>query len=169
MGGTGTTGGHYGTYEGRNITREDYDRLNEQDRTRVQLLEEELHVEKEARQAGEVTVSKHVVEEQVEVPVTLQREEVVISRHDVNRPADAAALQAGEVFRDQTISVPVHEEVAVVSKEAHVAEEIEIEKRAVSEQRTVTDTVRREELDVNAPQNVRVEGTSGTTGTSGTM
>lgn len=153
----------YGTYEGRQITRADYEKMPEQDRMRVQLIQEELHVDKATRQAGEVTVSKHVVEEQVQVPVTLQREEVVVTRHAVDRPVDAAT--AGEAFTDQTIRVPVHEEVAQVTKTAHVAEEIEIEKRSVSEQRTISDTVRHEELDVNTPGNVRVDdSTKGTTG-----
>jgi len=162
----GTTGATGTGTEMPRVSRSEYDQLNDQDRMRVQLVEEELHVDKATRQAGEVQVSTHVVEEQVQVPVTLQHEEVTITRHAVNQPVDPAT--AGQVFQDQTIRVPVHEEVAQVTKTAHVAEEIEIEKRAVSEQRVVGDTVRREELDLQGgQQNVRTEGTTGTSGTGG--
>ena len=151
------TAGAYGTYEGRDISRNEYDKLAEADRMRVQLIEETLHVEKDMRQAGEVAVSKHVVSEQVQVPVTLSHEEVIVTRRAVDTPVDAAT--AANAFKDETIKVPVREEVAVVTKQAHVAEEIEIEKRAVSEQQTVTDTVRHEELDVqgNPPNRVHTE------------
>ena len=142
-----TAGSAYGHLDGREITREQYEQMAEADRLRVQLIAEELHVGKDVRQSGEVEVSKHVVEEQVHVPVTLQTEEVVVTRHAVDQPAGTAA--AGTAFQDETIRVPVHEEVAHVTKEARVAEEIEIQKRAVTEQQTVGDTVRREEVVVN--------------------
>ncbi len=154
---TNLTTGAYGTYKGRDITRAEYDKLSEADRMRVQLIEETLHVDKEMRESGEVQVSKHVVSEQVQVPVTLRHEEVVVTRRAVDRPVDAAT---GTVFQDETIKVPVHEEIAVVTKQAHVAEEIEIEKRAVSQQQTVSDTVRHEKLDVhgNPEGRVQIEG-----------
>ena len=157
----------YGRIDGREVTRAQYEQMAEADRLRVQLIAEELHVGKDVRQVGEVEVSKHVVEETVQVPVTLQHEEVTVTRRAVNQPVDATA--AGTVFQDETIRVPVHEEVAHVTKEAHVAEEIEIEKRAVAQQQTVTDTVRHEELDIQGrPEDrVHVEGST-TTGTSGT-
>lgn len=150
--------GAYGTYQGRNISRSEYDKLSEADRMRVQLIAETLHVNKDMRQTGEVEVSKHVVSEQVQVPVTLQHEEVVVTRRTVDQAVDATT--AGKLFQDETIKVPVHEEVAVVTKEARIAEEIEIEKRAVSQQQTVSDTVRHEELDVqgNPADRVRTEG-----------
>ena len=162
VGGTMGTTGAYGTYEGRNISRDEYERMAEADRMRVQLIEETLHVDKNMRQAGEVAVSKHVVSEQVQVPVTLQHEEVIVTRRAVDTPVDAAT--AANAFQDETIRVPVQEEVAVVTKQAHVAEEIEIQKRAVSEQQTITDTVRHEELDVqgNPPNRVHTEGQSNT-------
>ena len=74
----------YGTYEGRSISRTDYNSLPENDRMKVQLVEEELHVDKEVRQIGEVQIGKRVVSEQVSVPVTLEREEVIIHRRDVS-------------------------------------------------------------------------------------
>ena len=47
------------------VNRAEYDRLSDDDKTRVQLVEEQLHVNKEERQAGEVEISKRIVSEQV--------------------------------------------------------------------------------------------------------
>lgn len=140
----------YGTYEGRSISRTDYNALPENDRMRVQLVEEELHVDKEVRQIGEVEISKRVVSEQVSVPVTLEREEVIIHRTNVTGGA------AGTIGADQTIVVPISEEFANVTKTAHVTGEVEVEKRMTSEQKTISDTVRHEELEVNQGTTGRV-------------
>ena len=129
------------------------------------LVEESLSVGKETRQTGEVEVSKHVVEEQVQVPVTLRHEEVVVTRHAVDRPVAAGETAIGQ---SEAIRVPVHEEVAQVTKEVRVAEEIEIEKRAVSQQEMVSDTVRREVVDVEQPTRTGTSNISGTSGTLGT-
>jgi uncharacterized protein (TIGR02271 family) len=150
----------YGTYEGNSISRTDYNALPETDRTRVQLVEEELHVDKELRQIGEVEISKRVVSEQVQVPVTLEREEVVIHRHAVSGTGTVGTIGA-----DETIVVPISEEVANVTKTAHVTGEVEIEKRVTTEQKTVADTVRREELDINQGTTGRVRVEDDTTPT----
>ncbi|HEX8463495.1 MAG TPA: YsnF/AvaK domain-containing protein [Abditibacterium sp.] len=142
--GTTGTAGYVDTTDTRpTVTRAEYDRLSEPERLKVRLVEEELHVNKESRQTGEVEISKRVVEEQVSVPVTLEREEVIIHRH-------AATGDATGVIGDgETIVVPVREEFANVSKTSHVTGEVEIEKRVTSTEKTVSDTVRREELVVD--------------------
>ena len=119
----------------------------------IQLREEELHVDKTMQKAGEVVVSKHVVEEQKTVPVSVAHEEVVVTRHKVDRDA-----QPGDITADgQTIKVPVMAEQVTTSKSAHVVEEVEIGKRKVSEQTTVSDTVRKEKLDVDTDGSVDVK------------
>ncbi|HEX9997162.1 MAG TPA: YsnF/AvaK domain-containing protein [Abditibacterium sp.] len=126
------------------VSRSEYDALSEPERLKVRLLEEELHVNKEERQTGEVEISKRVVEEQVSVPVTLEREEVVIHRRTIT-DGDTS----GEVIGDsETIVVPVREEFANVTKTAHVTGEVEVEKRVVSQEKTISDTVRHEEIDI---------------------
>ncbi len=138
------------------VSREEYDRLDEAGRQRVQLLEEELHVGKDKRAAGEVEISKRIVEEQVSVPVTLEREELVITR----KTGVTGDVVGEGAFTDEVITVPLSEEFATVSKTAHVAEEIEIEKRTISQDTTVGGTVRHEELEVSGDQasRVRTEG-----------
>ena len=115
------------------------------DGTVVELAAEELHVEKMRQQAGEVEIHKEVVQEQVEIPVTLEHEEIVVTRRAVDGGAYAGEIGADE----EVVRIPVSEEVANVTKTAHVVEEVEVEKRVVTENQTVTGTVRHEELDMD--------------------
>ena len=124
------------------------------DDIRVQRHEEELQAQTVERQAGEVRVSKDVVEEQqtLEVPVT--REQVTVRSTDVSG-TDADTSQA---FQGGTISVPVREEGVEVDKQVRVAEELEIDKTAVQDTERVTDTVRKERVNVQEVGDVDVEG-----------
>jgi len=105
----------------------------------VRLREEQLRVEKERVQTGEVRVGKEVVEEQktMEVPVT--REEVVIERRPVNQPSDKPVTDDS-----RTISVPVHEERVNVEKQPVVTEEVGVKKVVHQDTQHVSETVRRE-------------------------
>jgi len=120
--------------------------LNENDTIRVPVVEEQLNVQKAAQQAGEVDITKRVVEEQINVPVELSREHVTVQRHAVDRPLQPGETTIGE---NDVIRVPVMEEVANVTKTAHVVEEIEIAKTRETQQQNVGDTVRKEVVDVN--------------------
>ncbi|MBD0324628.1 MAG: DUF2382 domain-containing protein, partial [Aldersonia sp.] len=111
---------------------------------RVPVVEEQLQVGKREVEVGEVEIRRRVVEEQQSVPVTLRREEVNVREVDTpDRP-----LRAGEdVFSEETIRVAVRGEEAVVAKETVVTGEVVVEKDVTQEQRTVSDTVRRTEVD----------------------
>ncbi len=136
--------------------------MSEDERLKVELLAEELHVEKGVRQMGEVTFSKRIIEEEVQVPVTLRREEVTMTRRDVSAPvetdsmATASGEQFEEAFTEQTIVIRLYEEVPQITKVARVSGEVEISKRVVTRDKNLLNTVRREELQVDAPDNVVV-------------
>ena len=51
-----------------------------QEQYRMPVVEETLTAQKAARQAGEVEIGKHVVEQQVNIPVELSHEEVSVTR-----------------------------------------------------------------------------------------
>ncbi len=129
------------------------------DDIRVQRHEEELQAQTVERQAGEVRVSKDVVEEQqtLEVPVT--REQVTVRSVETS----GSVGDPSEAFQGGTISVPVREEGVEVSKQVRVAEELEIDKTTVQDTERVTDTVRKERVDVEEVGDVDVEGGTGTT------
>ncbi|MBZ9750664.1 DUF2382 domain-containing protein [Deinococcus sp. HMF7604] len=130
---------------------------------RLQLLEERLQVNKDRYVAGQVQVGKRVETRTENVTVGLEREEIVIERHAVTdpRPVDGnVTLGAGT----ETIRVDLEAERADVSKQAYVTEEVEIGKRTVTEQQTMTETVGREVLDVNQTGQVAVQGDATATG-----
>jgi uncharacterized protein (TIGR02271 family) len=139
---------------GSNLVVDDYDNttiaMDAEREERLRLHEEKLNVDKERYQAGEVNVTKHVVEDTqtVEIPVTL--EEVYIERRAVT---DETA--AGEVFDDgENIHIPVTEERVEVTKRPVVSEEIIVGKREVHDTETVSERVRREEADIDRTDDV---------------
>ena len=140
----------------------DYGTETSGDTLRVPVHQEELRAERTAQTTGEVRVDKDIVEEQRTLDVPVTREEVEIRRVPVDSTAraDDTAFTGGD-----TIRVPVSAEQVQVSKEARVVEEIEISKRPVTETQTITDTVRREQ--VNVDETGGVLGGSGTTRTAG--
>ena len=117
-------------------------------RTRLRRYEEELDVDKVTRDAGDVTVSKHVVEDTKRVEVPVRREEVHVERRPVTGDATSSTMGA-DAFTNETLTVPVMEEQVEIRKVARPVEEIEISKTATEETRQVEGTVRREEFDVD--------------------
>lgn len=148
----------YGAYD------ESLGRARNVEEMRVTLRDETLTPVKQSVEAGQVQVQKVVEQRQQEIPVNLRHEEVVIERHAVNRPANANDI---DDLTDQVINVPVYEEVAELQKQAVVREEVNIGKRAVEEQQTLTGTTRHEHLQVNETGDVRIQGdTTDTTDTT---
>jgi uncharacterized protein (TIGR02271 family) len=119
---------------------------------RLQLQEEQLDVEKERVQAGEVRLGKEVVTDQrnIEVPVT--REEVVIERHAAagDEPAEGAIGEGEEV------RIPLMEEEVRVEKTPVVREEVSVRKRPVQDTERVSETVRREEARIESQGDARM-------------
>ncbi|MFC4452199.1 PRC and DUF2382 domain-containing protein [Deinococcus sonorensis] len=114
---------------------------------RLQLLEERLLVNKDRYQAGSVEVGKHLETRTENVNVTLSHDEVVIERHPLSepRPVDGNVTLGND---SETIRVDLEAERANVQKQAYVTEEVEVGKRTETEQRTFSETVGKEVLDV---------------------
>jgi stress response protein YsnF len=80
----------------------------------------------------------------------------------VNRPLSGTE----NVFQDRTIEASERSEEAVVSKEARVKEELVVNKDVRERTETVSDTVRRTEVEVDDDRaGASRSGTSGATGT----
>jgi len=124
---------------------------------RLQLREEQLDVEKERVQTGEVRLRKEVVTEQrnIEVPVT--REEVVIERHTAAGPKRAE----GAIGEGEEVRIPLMEEEVRVEKTPVVREEVSVHKRQVQDTEQVSETVRREEARIESQGDARVSEQSG--------
>lgn len=149
---------HYGSYfdEGsknygvNNVFDRDYEKTDEE---RLALHEERLQVDKNRVQTGEVNVEKRIVEEQQTVEVPVEREEVYVERRPVNEEVRNVNMgvrdgMAHTYEEDGKIHIPVTEEQVEVTKKDVVTEEIVVGKRKVTDTETVSDTVRREEADI---------------------
>ena len=109
------------------------------------VVQEELEVGKRQVSAGAVRVVSRVVSRPVSESVELRREEAVVERRPVDRPASEADLAA---LQDRTVEVKEMAEKAVVNKTARVVEEVVVGKNVSSETQKVDDTVRRTEVEV---------------------
>jgi len=114
----------------------------------IPVYEEQLRVGKREVGRGSVRVRAYVVEQPVQEQVHLREERVHVERRPVDRPADMAAGTA-EPFRERTIEVAATAEEAVVGKEARVKEEIVVGKDSEERTETVSDTVRRTEVEID--------------------
>ena len=115
-----------------------------QDHETINRVEERLAVGKRDVSLGRVRVRSYVIEEPVSADVSLRSERVQIDRRAVDRPVS----DADTVFRDQTIEVEETAEEPVVAKTARVVEEIDVSKAVDEHRETVTDTVRRTEVEI---------------------
>lgn len=124
----------------------------------IPVVEERLNVGKRVAESGRVRVRSYIVETPVEEQVTLRDETVHVDR----RPVDRAPTAADEaLFEDKVIEATEMREQAVVSKDARVVEEVGIRKDAGQRTETVTDKVRRTEVEVEDERgNVSRTGTT---------
>ena len=113
----------------------------------IPVVEEEVKVGKRSVESGTVRVRSYVVERPVEETVELTSERLEVERRPVNRPVTAA--DRGDAFREQSIEVTETEEEPVISKEAHVVEEVVLSKNVQKRQEQVRETARRSEVEVD--------------------
>lgn len=114
------------------------------DHETINRVEERLAVGKRDVSLGRVRVRSYVIEEPVSADVALRSERVQIDRRPVDRPLS----DADDAFRDRTIEVEERAEEPVVAKTARVVEEIDVSKSVDEHRETVTDTVRRTEVEI---------------------
>lgn len=114
--------------------------------------EEELHVGKERVATGQVRLRKHVVTEQKTITVPVEREEYVVEREPI-REGD----HGGRIGDDDGAVVTLHEERPVVEKETVAKERVGLGKEVHTEDRQVTETVAKEQVEVERDGHANVE------------
>ena len=110
----------------------------------IPVYEEQLQVGKRDVNRGRVRVRSYIVETPVNEQVSLHSETVQIDRRPVDRPVGATDL----AFQDRVIEAEEHAEEAVIAKDARVKEEITLRKVADDRVQTVSDSVRRTEVEI---------------------
>jgi uncharacterized protein (TIGR02271 family) len=113
--------------------------------TVIPVPKEELRVGTRRRERGGVRIYTHIEEAPVQEDVTLRDERAVVERRPVDRPATESDFAA---FKEGTIEVRETIEEPVVAKTARVVEEVVVGKEISERTETVSDSVRRGEVDV---------------------
>ena len=115
------------------------------DEARLEVVEEQLRIGKRSVDRGGVRVRRYVTETPVEEQVTLRDETINVDRRRVDRTVGSAD---GDLFTEQTYEFTETDEEAVVAKEAHVVEEVIVNKDVEERTQTVRDSVRRTDVEV---------------------
>jgi uncharacterized protein (TIGR02271 family) len=115
--------------------------------------EEQLSVGTEQREAGRARLRKYVVTEQQTVNVPVSREEVRLEREPVT-DANVDRAVSGPDISEEEHEVVLTEEVPVVSKETRPVERVRLAKETVTDTESVTEEVRKEQIETDAPTNL---------------
>ena len=112
--------------------------------TSVVRSEEEVSVDKVERDAGSVRLRKYVVTEDVNLTVPVRKEVARVVRTSVD------GTEVGEIADGDTEEeIVLREEEIVVDKNVVAKERVGIETETVTEERTVNETVRKEQVEID--------------------
>jgi uncharacterized protein (TIGR02271 family) len=116
--------------------------------------EERLDVGTRSEEVGRARLRKYVVTENVTETVPVTREEVRVEREPIT-DANIGNAMDGPAISEEEHEVTLHAERAVAEKEAVPVERVRLDKDTVTEHETVTEGLRKEEIEV--------DGVAGTT------
>lgn len=109
------------------------------------ITEERLQVGKREVERGGVRVRSYVTEQPVHEQLRLRNERIDVERRPVDQPLTGSEDDA---FRERTVEMTARGEEPMVAKEARVVEEVVLRKTANEEVRTIDESVRRTQVDV---------------------
>ncbi len=112
--------------------------------------EERVNVGVQKREAGRARLRKYVVTENVTETVPVSREEVRIEREPIT-DANIGDATSGPAISVEEHEVVLHEERPVVEKEAVPVERVRLNTETVTDQATVSEEVRKEQIDTDGP------------------
>jgi uncharacterized protein (TIGR02271 family) len=116
--------------------------------------EEELRVGTAARETGRVRLRKYVTTETQQVTVPVQREEVRVEREPIT-DANLDAATSGPEISEEEHEVTLHEETPVVEKRAVPKERVRMDTETVTDERQVSEEVRKEQIKVDDQDQLR--------------
>ena len=113
--------------------------------------EEELRVGTQTRERGRARLRKYVTTEQQQVTVPVQREEVRVEREPIT-DANLDDATSGPAISEEEHEVTLREEEVVVDKRAVPKERVRLDTETVTEERQVSEEVRKEQIEVDDDQ-----------------
>ncbi len=112
------------------------------------LSEEQLRVGTQTQESGRARLRKYVVTENVTQTVPVQHEEVRIEREPIT-DANRGTADDGAAISEEEHDVVLHEEQPVVEKEAVSVERVRLGTETVTDEATVSEEVRKEQIDTD--------------------
>ncbi|HMC70627.1 MAG TPA: PRC and DUF2382 domain-containing protein [Mycobacteriales bacterium] len=109
--------------------------------------EERLRVGTQPVEAGRARLRKYVVSEKVTETVPVSREEVRVEREPIT-DANIGNAMDGPAISEEEHEVTLHAERPVTQKKAMPVERVRLDTETVTEQQTVSDQVRKEQIEV---------------------
>lgn len=109
--------------------------------------EERLRVGTENRETGRARLRKYITSETVTQTVPVSREELRVERDPIT-DANRGDAMAGSSLSEEEHEVTLHEERPVVAKETVPVERIRLDKETVTDQETVSEEVREENIEL---------------------
>jgi stress response protein YsnF len=110
----------------------------------IALAEEQLNVGKRVIQGSTTRIRRFITETPVEAQVSLHEEHARVVRRAITDPNYVRNLD----WTDKVIEFTESAEEPVITKSAHVAEEVVIQREATDQVKTVRDKVRRQQVEV---------------------
>ena len=126
--------------------------------------EEEVTVGKTERETGRVRMKKYIVEDQVTETVPLRREQVRVEREPIT-DANVGEATSGPDLSEEEHEVTLHAEEAVAQKRVVPKERVRLDKDVTTEQQQVTETARKEQIDLVDADGQPEQGSDGVRGT----
>ncbi|MEO7802050.1 MAG: YsnF/AvaK domain-containing protein [Ginsengibacter sp.] len=144
----------YGYTGGSNSSSSDF-KTDSDDSNTLNVIKEDVNVSKREMQTGGVRLRSKIVERPVEETLRLREERVTVERTPVDRAATNADFQN---FKEGTIEMTERAEVADVTKQARVVEEIKLSKEVNEREETIRETARDTKVDVEDIEDEDVTG-----------
>lgn len=131
--------------------------MRDRDHNRIRLYEERLVADKHREKVGDVRIKKHIVTNEADVSVPVQKEKVVIEV-ETNLPGgtrvNAPDARIGE---GDSREIDVYAERPDIRKKTVAYQEVNVRKEVEQDVVTARETVRREELEVDAEGNPAID------------
>jgi len=118
--------------------------------------EEQLKVGTQKVETGKARLRKYVVTEQQTVTVPVTREEVRVEREPITDTNRDQAL-SGPAISEEEHEIVLHEEQVVVSKEAVPVERVALARETVTEEKQVTEDVRKEQIETDGVDDLQAD------------
>ncbi|WP_416147832.1 YsnF/AvaK domain-containing protein [Salipaludibacillus sp. HK11] len=114
------------------------------DNAHMDLRAEELDIDKERMETGEVVLHKDIVEEEQTVNVPVSHDQVVIEQRAVNHEPTEEPIT-----EEETVHIPVTAEEVDVDKHTVVTGEVSAHKRSIEENEAIHDVTHKEVAEYN--------------------